>query len=93
MLRQTFEKEDTMKMKLELSNELKLHLKQMKEALAGVSLEGLNSISYPQGGCGGVCRITCSNYCRPDCFESCDSGCSDIMAAACELRMIYPWPI
>ena len=44
MLRQTFEKEETMKMKLEISNELKLHLKQMKEALAGTSFHEINKL-------------------------------------------------
>jgi hypothetical protein len=80
-------------MKLELDNELKLYLQQMKDALAGVSLDGENSISYPQGGCGGICRITCSTYCGKNCTDLCDVGCRSLAAMDCEIRMIYPWPI
>jgi hypothetical protein len=53
-------------MKIELSDDLKRYIKEMKEALVGVSLDGVNSISSPKGLCVGVCRFTCSNYCRPE---------------------------
>ena len=82
-----------MKLKLEINDELKLYLEEMKAALAGVSAVS-ESFHHTLGDvCGGYCRNSCSNYCRPDCYNACDGACTNIAAAACEIRMIFPWPM
>lgn len=62
------------KMKLEVSEEQRLLLKEMRDALAGVTVGGFGGISFAEeepGGCGGLCRITCSYYCRDNCEDTC----------------------
>lgn len=61
------------KMTLEVSEEQKLLLKEMRDTLAGVTVDGFGGISFAEetGGCGGLCRITCSYYCRDNCDDTC----------------------
>lgn len=66
------------KMKLEVSEEQRLLLKEMRDALAGVTVDGFGGISFTEetGGCGGLCRITCAYYCRDNCEDTCRDGCN-----------------
>jgi hypothetical protein len=76
------------KRKLEISDDLKIHLSKMREALAGVSFE-YDDIVIPKEGCGAQCEITCAHYCWSNCYDTCRKGCKDFFAIACELKMIF----
>jgi hypothetical protein len=57
------------KKRVEISEELKFKLQEMKRILGGVPDD--NSFDVSAGGCGGVCKITCSYYCERTCSVSC----------------------
>jgi len=74
--------------KLDINDDLKLHINKLREILAGNSDE----LSQPEAaqGCGAYCKITCAYYCRSACEGNCTAKCSDLAAAGCTLRMIFP---
>lgn len=81
-------------MKLDLSEDDRLHLKQMSEALAGIGDVGeLASTEEEPQGCGGLCRITCSYYCRDNCDDTCKNGCQHWMVNMCEGGTSWIWNI
>jgi hypothetical protein len=51
--------------KIRFNPELKGSLKDLREKL-GPSVSDENMVEVVAGGCGGVCKITCSWYCRED---------------------------
>lgn len=69
------------KKRVEISEELKFKLQEMKSILVGVPDD--NSFDVSAGGCGGVCKITCSYYCERTCSESCQLSRGD---AFCKLQ-------
>ncbi len=54
--------------KLELDNELKLKLEEMKEVLAGITGAPSEETNVS---CGGVCMNTCSQECQSSCTGTC----------------------
>ncbi len=56
--------------KLEISDEQKSKLEEMRKILAGISLDN-EDISISKDGCGDHCRNSCSYYCEDHCAESC----------------------
>jgi len=66
-------------MRLELPDDVRLHLEAMKKLLAG--MPGGLSYFNEEGGCGAQCKITCAHYCRAECEaqckQTCDSTCND----------------
>jgi hypothetical protein len=78
------------KMKLELSDGLKIHLSNMREILAGISIdEDFISSPLPSQRCGEQCEVTCAHYCHSNCSDTCKGECSDFFAAGCTLRVIF----
>lgn len=69
------------KMKLEVSEDLKLHIEQMRDALAGVSSFDPGEISYAQ--CGQLCEVTCSHYCWNNCDDVCLNSCESMCEGYC----------
>lgn len=65
------------KKKLEVTEEQRLFLEQMRETLAGMNLDDSGGVSYidETGGCGAQCKVTCAHYCRANCDEMCDGSC------------------
>lgn len=57
------------KKRVEISEELKFKLQEMKRILGGVPDDSSFDVSL--AGCGGICEITCSYYCERACSESC----------------------
>ncbi len=61
-------------MKLELDEELKVKLSQMREILAGVldpNIKPIGEDPTTPPGCGHYCMITCSWHCEDTCADSC----------------------
>lgn len=56
-------------MKLDIPNDVKLYLKEMKKALAGTP-DGTYNVNA-EGGCGEQCKITCAHYCKSACETMC----------------------
>jgi hypothetical protein len=67
--------------KLELSADVILKLKEIRNILGGSpGLFNASGISRTSG-CGAYCMVTCSYYCKP----SCTAQCMDVCSNACEL--------
>jgi len=62
------------KRRLDVTEEQKLFVEQMREALAGIQLDGPGRI-FDTEGCGANCKVTCAHYCRANCDEECDATC------------------
>jgi hypothetical protein len=72
------------KKRVEISEELKLKLQEMKRILGGLPDD--NSLNVSAAGCGGVCRITCSYYCERACSASCAQARGN---AFCKTQPLY----
>ena len=59
------------KMKLILSDELKMKLDEMRQSLAGIELEPNSTDPTLPAGCGHYCMVTCSWHCEDKCVGSC----------------------
>lgn len=77
------------KKKLELSDDVVLHLKHMRDALAGVpemkSAVGGDELS--RASCGELCEVTCSYYCMNNCEDTCMSVCDEECSGSCSFFM------
>lgn len=72
------------KKRVEISDELKFKLQEMKGILGGIPDD--NSFEVAAAGCGGYCMVTCSYYCESQCRESCMSN---RWNAQCRLKPDY----
>lgn len=61
------------KMKLEVSESVKLRIEHLKKILAGTPA-GVFKLNA-ESGCGEQCKITCAHYCRSECEANCTSNC------------------
>ncbi len=77
------------KRKLEISNETKMKLQEMRKLLAGVEPDTPGDLDVAMG-CGGTCYVTCSYWCELQCAGSClNSGESQ---KGCGYRFVMPYP-
>lgn len=60
-----------MKMKLQVSNELKLKLEQLRDVLGGVDPNYKTDPGPGNSSCGHYCMVTCSWHCENECAGSC----------------------
>ena len=67
--------------RLEVSDDVKLHLEEMKKKLAGFSNQRLSFAT--EGGCGEQCMLTCAHYCHSACETYCNVNCSQGCVNGC----------
>jgi len=66
------------KKKLLLSDDEKMELSGFRKKLEGIQISSDDASKiYAGGGCGGICKITCSWWCENNCQQSCMGTCYD----------------
>ncbi len=73
-------------LKLNLTSEQTLNLKDLRQALENAMPDGANTETYAAlqyGTCGGTCFFGCDSTCWPACTGHCDTTCTNGCQSGC----------